>query len=278
MPDITKNPVPDVKDKNKTRNRILIVIAGIVLLLAGYYTFTSLVYPGELPQQVVHLLTDAPVPQKGQRVLIFSPHPDDETMATGGYIAQAVQQGAEVRIALITNGNKHGKELIRYAEFKNATSILGVNASNLVFMGLTDGGLSELSETSFYQLLKEQVDSYNPDIIIYPTRYDFHPDHAATGKEMDKIVVGYGNVVSATYLVHYGVDFPRPKKLAPALYLLPPTHLAKIGNIWQKVMLPPPIEQIKQDAIYSYQSQLTDPMLKELILSSIRQNELLLAH
>ncbi len=277
MADIAKNAGPEVKNPINKRNLILIIIGVIILLLAGYYAFTLLIYPRELPQQAVHLLADAPVPQKGQQVLIFSPHPDDETIATGGYIAQAIQQGADVRIVLVTNGNKHGKEIIRYSEFKKATFILGVNETNLVFMGLPDGGLSELSETTLSQLLKEQVDSYNPDIIIYPTRQDFHPDHAAVGKQMDKIVMGYSNIVSFTYLVHFGVDFPRPKKLAPNLYLLPPTRLVKTGNVWHKVMLPQPIEQIKQEAINTYQSQLTDPILKELLLSSIRRNELLLA-
>jgi len=41
-------------------------------------------------------------------------------------------------------------------------------------------------------------------------------------------------------------------------------------------MLPQNIEDLKQKAIYSYQSQLSDPVLKELLLANIRKNELLL--
>jgi LmbE family N-acetylglucosaminyl deacetylase len=278
MPDSNPNPGPPVKVHRKKRNLFFLIIGVAILLIAGYYGFTTLILPGVLPQQAINLMPEVPIPQTGQKVLIFSPHPDDETIATGGYIAQAIQQGADVRIVLVTDGNKHGKGVVRYAEFRKATAILGVNASSLVFMGLPDGGLNELGETTLYQLLKEQVDSYNPDIIIYPAHQDFHPDHAIVGKEMDKIVGGYSNVVSFTYLVHYGWEYPRPKKLAPTLYLLPPTRLLIFGNAWQKVMLPQTIEPLKQEAIYAYQSQLTDPVLKDLLLSNIRQNELLLAH
>ena len=61
----------------------------------------------------------------GQKVLVFSPHPDDESIAVGGYIAQSIENGADVRIVLVTNGDWHHKEAVRYAEFKKATGILG---------------------------------------------------------------------------------------------------------------------------------------------------------
>ena len=267
----------DLKTPGKRRNRYFIIAGAAILLVAGYYAFFLLIDPRVLPQQAVHLLQDAVIPQQGQKVIVFSPHPDDETIATGGYIAQAIQQGAEVRIVLVTNGNKHGNEATRYAEFKKATAILGVNPDDLVFMGLPDGGLSELSETNLSQQLKQQTDNFSPDFIIYPAQQDFHPDNAAVAKAINRFVGSYSSIIYYRYLVHYGVYYPHPKKLAPTLYLTPPTRLVRFGYSWNKVMLPPAIEQLKQQAIYSYQSQFTNAMLKDLLLSSIRQNELLLA-
>jgi hypothetical protein len=77
--------------------------------------------------------------------------------------------------------------------------------------------------------------------------------------------------------VHYEFYYPHPKNLDVSAYLLPPARLVRFGNNWQKVMLPDPIEKLKEQAVYSYSSQLNDPLLKNLLLSNIRQNELLLA-
>ncbi len=256
----------------------LFIIAGIVVAAAigGYFAFTLLIYPTALPQQAISLLPDAAIPGAGQKVIVFSPHPDDETIGVGGYIAESIQQGADVRIVLVTDGNKHHNEAVRYAEFRKATAILGVNETDLVFMGLRDGSLRELSEATLSARLKEQLDAYAPDIVVYPCTQDFHPDHSATGRAMVKILAG-SNKVAYQYLVHYEFYYPHPKKFAPELYLLPPARLIRFGNNWQKVVLPAPVEGLKQEAIYSYGSQLRDMLLKELLLSSIRRNELLLA-
>ena len=266
-----------VTSKKHPCNIVIVVIVAAILLLGGYLFFTFQVYPKVLPQQAVHLLADAVLPHIGQKVLVFSPHPDDETIGVGGYITESMQQGADVRIALVTDGNKHNNENLRYEEFKKATAILGVAESNLVFMGLPDGKLNEQSETVLYLLLKDQIDTYSPDIIIYPCQQDFHPDHATTGKILNTILAGSpGKVIAFQYLVHYEFYFPHPKKFAPSLYLLPPARLVRFGNNWRKEILSSSAENLKQQAIYSYKSQLNNPLLKELLLSSIRQNELLM--
>ena len=265
------------KPRHKRWPILIFSLSALVLSLTSYFMFTLFIDPRVLPQQAVHLLPDAATPQMGQKLLVFSPHPDDETIGSGGYIAQSIQNGADVRIVLVTNGNKHHNEAVRYAEFKKATEILGVSPGNLVFMGLPDGGLSELSESSLASLLKAQTDNYSPDFILYPAQQDFHADHAAVGKILYKMLGSNSKVISYRYLVHFGVYYPHPKSLEPGLYLLPPSRLVRFGNAWQKLMLSPDVELQKEQAIYSYPSQLSDRLLKELLLSSIRQNEILLA-
>ena len=39
------------------------------------------------------------------RVLVFAPHPDDETLAVGGLIHRLTKEGVPVRIVFITNGD-----------------------------------------------------------------------------------------------------------------------------------------------------------------------------
>jgi glucosamine-6-phosphate deaminase len=57
-----------------------------------------------------------------KRVLIFSPHPDDDVISMGGTLIRLVDQGHEVHIAYQTSGNiaVFDDDAIRYAEFVGA--------------------------------------------------------------------------------------------------------------------------------------------------------------
>ena len=53
-----------------------------------------------------HIVTLWPAGREGQkRILVFSPHPDDDVIAMGGTIHRLVEQGHEVHIAYQTSGN-----------------------------------------------------------------------------------------------------------------------------------------------------------------------------
>jgi hypothetical protein len=78
----------------------------ILLLLSGisffYIKNTQVITP-----ETIFSLNNVVLPKQGQKVLIFSPHPDDETIAAGGYIAQSIKNKAFLRIVLVTDGNKY---------------------------------------------------------------------------------------------------------------------------------------------------------------------------
>lgn len=92
-------------------------------------------------------------PQAKDRIVVFAPHPDDETLGAGGYLLRAVAAGARVRIVLITNGEygrtgiDHLPELpaerasgyknfavIRQQETLMALGALGVPQSAVIFL------------------------------------------------------------------------------------------------------------------------------------------------
>ena len=120
-----------------------------ILILAaavgyGYYEKATQV----LPQAAIHFLEDVRLPQTGEKVLVFAPHPDDETIGAGGYIRESVDRGAVVRIILVTDGNKHNLEAKRYQEFRNAARILGVKPRDLIFLNHPDGQLKGCDKPS----------------------------------------------------------------------------------------------------------------------------------
>jgi len=72
-----------------------------------------------------------------KRVLIFSPHPDDDVISMGGTFIRLVDQGHEVQVAYQTSGNiaVFDEDVIRFADFaKDLNDILDIEndeASNL---------------------------------------------------------------------------------------------------------------------------------------------------
>ena len=61
-----------------------------------------------------------------KRVIVFSPHPDDDVISMGGTIRRLVQQGNEVHIAYETSGNiaVNDEEYMRFMSFLNGYSRL----------------------------------------------------------------------------------------------------------------------------------------------------------
>lgn len=255
------------------RHKIILVILIVGLgLLAGYVIYGHKYQV--LPQAAIHFLDDVQLPEKGQKVLIFSPHPDDESIAAAGYIFDSTRKGAEVKIVLVTDGNKHGLKDRRYDEFRQATSILGVSQENLIFLNYPDGHLKEANQTELAANFQKIIADFSPNIILYPSARDRHPDHATCGKVLETVLKQEkSSVLTYAYLVH-SRHWPQPKKMAPSLYLLPPTRLINFDDSWQILMLDSSTLSKKKEAIVAYKSQLQIPMLRSLILSSVRENEL----
>ena len=257
------------------KSRICLLAIVIVIALFG-----GLFYYEEVPvvaaQSAVNKLDKLAAATTGQKVLVFSPHPDDESIAVGGYIAQSVINGADVNIVLVTDGNAQGEEAVRYAEFKKATSILGVLEANLVFLSFPDSKLASGNQIEFQAALQMQIDNCKPDIIVYPSPYDYNRDHRAIGRAIERILKMESRSITAyNYLVHYELDYPRPRKFAPADNLLPPKRVADVNKECLSFDLSSSVESCKEKAIFTYQSQLHNPELNGLMHAHIRKNEIL---
>lgn len=99
----------------------------------------------------------------GTRLLIISPHPDDETLMAGGLIQEVLKSGGQVKIIFLTSGDG-SKETVyrqmsnpdysqeeyltvgreRMKESLEADSYLGIPKENIIFLGFPDGGLEDL--------------------------------------------------------------------------------------------------------------------------------------
>ncbi|MEO6804480.1 MAG: PIG-L deacetylase family protein [Granulicella sp.] len=131
-------------------------------------------------------------------LVIVSPHPDDETLATGGLIARATQRGINVQVLAVTDGENAYQEsvnlgIIRQGEQEQALRVLGVPADHIVRLQLKDSDVS-----SHIDPLVEGLSSICTDEthVLAPWPHDFHPDHEACGRAAQQVAASTGALLT----------------------------------------------------------------------------------
>lgn len=73
-----------------------------------------------------------------KRIIIFSPHPDDDVISMGGTLHRLVEQGHDVHIAYETSGDiaVNDEEVTRYMHFLNGFNQLFMNAGDQVIVNM----------------------------------------------------------------------------------------------------------------------------------------------
>ena len=121
------------------------------------------------------------------------------------------------------------------------------------------------------------LDAYRPDLVVYPSPEDVHPDHWGLSVFTRLALTELNHRDPAylprqlTYLVHRP-GFPEPRGLRPTASLLPPPALYAIDHDWLRLDLQPGAVTAKEQAVQAYRSQL--PLLRRLLESFVRTNEL----
>ena len=136
------------------------------------------------------------------RVVVFAPHPDDETLAAGGLLHRWTSAEKSVRVVFLTDGDNNPwaqrahewrwhigpAERARWGRLRRGEAVaalaeLGVGREGIGFMALPDQGVTRLVENSpevtiarFVEVLRAD----QPDLLIVPSFSDLHPDHSAT--------------------------------------------------------------------------------------------------
>ncbi len=131
------------------------------------------------------LSTDLGLAQGGEsqlRIMVFGAHPDDPEKV-GGTMAKFVEQGHEVRLVSMTNGNAGHFEMgggplaqRRYRETQCAGRAIG---AEYIVLDNDDGKLMPTLENR--EEVIRQIREFQADIVISPRPNDYHPDHRNTG-------------------------------------------------------------------------------------------------
>lgn len=125
----------------------------------------------------------------GRRVVVVAPHPDDEILACGALLHLLAQRGETPLIVAATDGEASHPgsrdwpperlRQVRANETVAALACLGIDAPNLVRLGIPDGGVSGAE----HDLARRLARLFAPgDIVITTWRHDGHPDHEACAR------------------------------------------------------------------------------------------------
>ncbi len=157
-------------------------------------------------------LDACPLPQAldlthARKVLVFAPHPDDETLGCGGTLARLALH-CPVKVVLVTDGSgagglPPGADTIRQAEFVRALAVLGVTDSAL--LNQPDGSFQGNPELALQ--IRALLEDYQPDWVFLPSPLDYHRDHVRIAAFLKPLCC---QAPSVTQLLFYEIWAPVP--------------------------------------------------------------------
>jgi len=163
-------------------------------------------------RQALSVLEQCPLPQpldltSARRVLVFSPHPDDETLGCGGTLARLARL-CPVKVVLVTDGSgagglPAGAGAVRQAEFVKALAVLGINDS--IQLSQPDGSFE--GSSALADVVRKLLDDYEPDWVFLPSPLDYHRDHVRIAAFLEPLCRG---ATSVKQLLFYEIWAPVP--------------------------------------------------------------------
>ncbi len=116
----------------------------------------------------------------GDKILVLSPHPDDDAIGLGGTLVKHHQAGCFLTTLVLTDGaagvpGGDPKEVkgTRRSETEAAARHLGIQ--RLIFWEEPDGALAANARNA--ERLRETLVETRPELVYIPSFLEFHPDH-----------------------------------------------------------------------------------------------------
>ena len=189
--------------------------------------------------------------------MVVVPHPDDESLSTGGLIARLRRNLVDTVVVAVTDGDAaypgevDGDRLaaIRRREQEAALAELDVPVVSQHRLGYDDGGVAA-REGELIGTLTELISRHGVVHVVAPWTGDHHPDHEAVGRAA--LAAARACDVTASFGLFWGLT------LTPA-----PTAAEVVPR---RLRLHPGEVETKRRAIASHVSQTTDSVVADPIL------------
>jgi LmbE family N-acetylglucosaminyl deacetylase len=179
---------------------VLAVLLAVAALVVNAPGVVALWYRARYTP-VVAALPEAPAYGPADRLLVLSPHPDDDMLCCAGSVRRALEAGASAFIVYFTSGDGFELDAVlleraartlpaeslalarrRMGEARAAARALGVPEGNLAFLGYPDGGLHHL----FLENYTVPFRSRYTGLTAVPYEAALSPGAAYTGANLER--------------------------------------------------------------------------------------------
>ena len=142
------------------------MIPRILLKIAFTLTLSALLLDAQ-PVQLEKL--------QGKTILLFTPHPDDDTFCCAGTLAKLQKLGNKIHIFIYTNDDKGSYDpdmtsqrlaAIRKMEEENSCKVLGIPAQNIHWLQFHDGMLEYANPLDLVEEVTKIIRTYRPDVVM----------------------------------------------------------------------------------------------------------------
>lgn len=159
-----------------------------------------------------------PISQKelAASAIVFSPHPDDETLGCGGTIIRKLEVGARLKLVFMSDGSRSHHRFIPEAELIKlrqqealaAAEILGLASEDVIFGNFPDEQLQHQAQKATV-MVRELLQQFHPQQVFIPYLRETHPDHIATHQIVVAALENYSEEAAIyEYPVWYWHHFP----------------------------------------------------------------------
>jgi glucosamine-6-phosphate deaminase len=133
-----------------------------------------------------------------KKILIFSPHPDDEIIGMGATIYKIAHRGNVFKIVYLTDGERgvpgsmaqSKKKELRRREAKKAVAVLGVKEKNLEFLNLPYY-YTRMVSTEDVDEVFALLTTFMPDIVFVCIDNDPNSTHKKGAEIIDEALIQY---------------------------------------------------------------------------------------
>jgi N-acetylglucosamine malate deacetylase 1 len=191
-------------------------------------------------------------------ILVVGPHPDDQELGMGGTVARLAQQGHDVLLLDMCNGEPtpFGSVEIREREAKRAAEILGVNRRMLPLCN------REILHTiEARHMVAGVIREHQASVVFVPYFEDAHPDHVATTRIVED--ARFDAKLTKTNL-------PGEPIYPKWLFYYYATHLRHVANPSFCLDITGQMDA-KEAAVKAYESQFVTPPNNRRVVEWLRQ-------
>ncbi len=158
---------------------------------------------------------------RGKSILLFTPHPDDDTFCCGGTLAILQRNGNTVRIVIYTNDDKgsYDPEMsserlarIRKGEEEAACRVLGIPKDNITWLQFHDGMLEYASPRDLVEQVTGIIRKIRPDVVMLPdpggdyVRWHKTDHRMAANNTLDAIRAAEWHLYFPNQQLHQGLE------------------------------------------------------------------------